>query len=321
MGPAVRPTASRSVEAKAADTAPPPKMNGVAAEDERFAPLPSPLRDLNGTASRKTLVGITPPTRPSSPPTSTALAASLDAGTPRRGVEISAVVPVHDTPAHESDSIRRPANPTVPFPRPRLLPRLPAAESDSTPLRGTGRGHTWRGQTTRTLSLVLSADRRPQRVAAVLVCAVAAIVIFVMGRSPVSGTATIGQAKNALNPDGTLAPAASTGEPAATSPESTAPPMPGASAQDPGASGGDVATDSVPTNETQTVGGSSDTPRAPNAEPRPPAPRVPAAAQPQRGFKGPVPPAAPVRAPAGPIKRSSEPAPPAGKGGEFDFGI
>ncbi len=332
IGPAVRPSASRSVEGPTPEAPPAASANGAAtSDDDRFAPLPSPLRDLSATASRKTLVGITPPMRPSAPPPSaSSLATTSDASAARRSVEISAVVPVHDPPAHGSDSMRRPANPTVPFPRPRLLPRLSPAEGDATPMRGVGSGHTWRGQTTRTLNFVwANRDHKSQRIAAVLVCAAAAFVIFVVGRSPVSGTATIGQAKSALNPEGTPAPIS--GEPAAPPRAAPQDARPSGETEAPAmTTSRDVAGDlAVPASEAQTVGGSSESPRAPAgraggqglSEP----PRPIQASPPTSAPKSPAPPAEPAQKSRtelkAPVKRNSEPTPPGGKGGEFDFGI
>jgi hypothetical protein len=104
------------------------------------------------------------------------------------------------------DGIRRPANPTVPFPRPRVAHRASTqSASGATP---TGADETpadigrssWHGTTTRTIRFVLtSPDHKPQRVAAALVCAAAALVIFAIGRSPIAGTAGIGQATEALS--------------------------------------------------------------------------------------------------------------------------
>lgn len=324
MGPAVRPNASRTVEAKTAEAPAASTAGAVPSEADRFAPLPSPLRDFNETASRKTLVGITPPNRP------TGAALAVDSSGARRSVEISAVVPVHDAPAREVDSMRRPSHPTVPFPRPRLLPRLPAGEGDATPLRSTGRGQTWRGQTTRTLRFVMSSDHKPQRVAAVLVCAAAALVIFVVGRSPVSGTATIKQSTGALSPEGIVAPAPPSKESEGSAQESVARgATPGTPGKDSTSSGTELAGASVvPAEEAQTVGGSTGARGTPGAgdeardAPRP----APTEARPRGPASKPSAPpteAAPKSRPEikAPIKRNPEPTPPGGRGGEFDFGI
>jgi hypothetical protein len=90
--------------------------------------------------------------------------------------------------------------------------------SDETPDIGRA---SWHGTTTRTLRFVLtSPDHKPQRVAAVVVCAAAALVIFAVGRSPVAGTAGIGQTTGALSadPNQKAAPAAPRPAPE-TSPE------------------------------------------------------------------------------------------------------
>jgi hypothetical protein len=179
------------------------------------------------------------------------------------------------------------------------------------------------------LSFVLtSRDHKPQRVAAVLVCAAAALVIFVMGRSPVSGTATIGQAKSALNPEGTPAPIGS--EPAPRPPAGASP---DAQPKDPTVTGRDHARGLVvPANEAQTVGGSSEPSSAPAVrghDQRPSEQSTPA--NPERNapnLSAPKPPASPAdpaqksrTEPKAPVKRNPAPTPPGGKGGEFDFGI
>jgi hypothetical protein len=46
--------------------------------------------------------------------------------------------------------------------------------------------------------VLTSRDHKPQRVAAAVVCAAAALVIFAVGRSPIAGTAGIGQATGSL---------------------------------------------------------------------------------------------------------------------------
>ena len=164
----------------------------------KFAPLPLPLRDLSADMSRKTLVGITPPAIQPSTGTghaNTAARASASratiAGTPIRPIE------TRDARADTAaDPLRRPAHPTVPFPRPRVAPRNPAYPADDLP----DLGRTWQGTSTRTLRFVLtSRDHKPQRIAAALVCAAAALVIFVVGRSPISGTASIGQTTESLS--------------------------------------------------------------------------------------------------------------------------
>jgi eukaryotic-like serine/threonine-protein kinase len=167
-----------------------------------FAPLPSPLRDLGADFARKTLVGIRPPI--DAPLPAPPLASS---GRPRMAIEGAPCKPIEtfDSLADiglPPDGVRRPANPTVPFPRPRVPRRTDGSSnpaSDETP----DIGHAgWHGTTSRTIRFVLtSPDHKPQRVAAFLVCAAAALVIFVLGRSPVPGTARIGQATESLNAD------------------------------------------------------------------------------------------------------------------------
>jgi hypothetical protein len=105
------------------------------------------------------------------------------------------------------DASRRPANPTVPFPRPRPVPRTTTLPNPSDETPDIGRA-SWHGTTTRTLRFVLtSPDHKPQRVAAILVCAAAALVIFAVGRSPIAGTAGIGQTTGALSADPSSKPA------------------------------------------------------------------------------------------------------------------
>jgi eukaryotic-like serine/threonine-protein kinase len=175
----------------------------------KFAPLPLPLRDLSADVSRKTLVGITPPAhRPGGhPPQAPAQAPSAQragaarptrsaiAGTPIRPIETR---DPRSTDTGDIDPFRRPAHPTVPFPRPRVAPRNPGYTPTADELPDLGR--TWQGTSTRTLRFVLtSRDHKPQRIAAALVCAAAALVIFVVGRSPISGTANIGQTTESLS--------------------------------------------------------------------------------------------------------------------------
>jgi eukaryotic-like serine/threonine-protein kinase len=178
------------------------------ASSSTFAPLPSPLRDFASNVSRKTLVGITPPISLLAGPMSAApvppLIIEAIEGAPCRPIEISEKPAASDSPP-PGEVGRRPANPTVPFPRPRFLPRVlqgepPAdepfhGEQDETHELGDDVPRSWRGSTTRTLRFVLtSPDHKPQRVAAALVCAAAALVIFMVGRSPVAGTGAIGAA-------------------------------------------------------------------------------------------------------------------------------
>ncbi len=248
-----------AVSGRAPPGEPAPLASGAIANDA-FAPLPSPLRDLGAEGSRKTLVGITPPIlvpppgsaalpvagpnaalRPSAAPTGPAstnsvgsFAAPLNAartlvGTSTETIEGAPCRPI-DTGRNRStldptlmdpallDS-RRPANPTVPFPRPRVAPRHAALGGpDETPDIGRS---SWHGTTTRTIRFVLtSPNHKPQRVAAALVCAAVALVIFAVGRSPVAGTAGIGQATGSLSAErGLRDPAAAPlSEPAAATP-------------------------------------------------------------------------------------------------------
>jgi len=174
----------------------------------KFAPLPLPLRDLSADVSRKTLVGITPPLNNSSVhhPSPGAASTAPQAGAPRAAARSAiAGTPIRPietrdprTDTGNIDPLRRPAHPTVPFPRPRVAQRNPAYPQAPDELPDLGR--TWQGTTTRTLRFVLTGrDHKPQRIAAALVCAAAALVIFVVGRSPISGTANIGQTTGSLS--------------------------------------------------------------------------------------------------------------------------
>jgi serine/threonine protein kinase len=210
--PAAEPPRPGAEVPRAADATRPEPAPGTTTET--FAPLPSPLRDLGADGARKTLVGITPPlgVKPPQPvasaaapaaaaPAARAPVANTIEGAPCRPIETSQRS-LFDTDLL-GDALRRPANPTVPFPRPRVLPRHPgsgatATGGDETP--DIGGRNSWHGTTTRTLRVVLtSPDHKPQRVAAALVCAAAALVIFAIGRSPIAGTAGIGQATESLS--------------------------------------------------------------------------------------------------------------------------
>ncbi|HTV19449.1 MAG TPA: hypothetical protein VMG12_12275, partial [Polyangiaceae bacterium] len=211
--------------------------------NDTFAPFPSPLRDLGAEGARKTLVGITPPgllqsiaasappPRPAAPtpplgaapvatprpvPGAAGAERSIE-GAPCKPIETKTVETAEDFAAFDwgaFDGSRRPANPTVPFPRPRAIPRtatMPNPMSDETPDIGHA---SWHGTTTRTLRFVLtSPDHKPQRVAAALVCAAAALVIFAVGRSPIAGTAGIGQATESLSADPVAKPASAAAAP------------------------------------------------------------------------------------------------------------
>ncbi|HWO11392.1 MAG TPA: protein kinase [Polyangiaceae bacterium] len=190
--PPPRPPAPSDPALRVEAAQPRPAAGGDAARDPapaaHFAPLPLPLRDLGGDVSRKTLVGITPP----------ASEPGVQRPASRSAIEGAPCKPIETRADPSADHLRRPAHPTVPFPRPRVAPRSPAyTPAPDEPL---DLGRTWQGTTTRTLRFVLtSRDHKPQRIAAALVCAAAALVIFVAGRSPVSGTANIGQATGSLS--------------------------------------------------------------------------------------------------------------------------
>ena len=207
---AVGPTAPRASGggAKHAEPATPSVDPGAA---NKFAPLPSPLRDFASGGLRKTLVGIIPPASlaASSPSPVKPLPTEAIEGAPCKSIELAVVKDAAvESSFFGNDTLRRPSNPTVPFPRPRVQPREAVVAQDDFPLLGHAPGQgTWRGTTSRTLRVALtSPDRRPQRVAAVLVCALAALVIFVLGRSPVAGTGKIGQATGALAPESVQSP-------------------------------------------------------------------------------------------------------------------
>jgi eukaryotic-like serine/threonine-protein kinase len=183
-----------------------------------FAPLPSPLRDFASTGSRKTLVGITPPASLipralGSAPAAASLIETIE-GAPCKPIDISRVAPNLDSGAG-ADGLRRPSNPTVPFPRPRFLPRTAQAEPDGDDT-GNPESRSWAGTGSRTLRFVFTgSDHKPQRIAAAVVCVAAGLVIFAVGRSPVAGTGAIGPATGALAVEG-AAPEASGSEPALT---------------------------------------------------------------------------------------------------------
>jgi hypothetical protein len=190
------------------------------AANDTFVPFPSPLRDLGAEGARKTLVGITPPAlqqsiasalgaKPAAAPAVTA-AAPAARGPQRimsndRTIEGAPCKPIETADEQAAfdfsvfDGSRRPNNPTVPFPRPRPVPRTATMPIPSEETPDIGRA-SWHGTTTRTLRVALTGpDHKPQRVAAILVCAIAALVIFAVGRSPVAGTAGIGQTTGALS--------------------------------------------------------------------------------------------------------------------------
>jgi hypothetical protein len=200
------------------------------AANDTFLPFPSPLRDLGAEGARKTLVGITPPAlqqsiasalgaKPAPAPVTSAPPAARGPqrvvpnertieGAPCKPIETADERAAFDFGAF--DGSRRPTNPTVPFPRPRPVPRTATMPNPSDETPDIGRA-SWHGTTTRTLRVALtSPDHKPQRVAAILVCAIAALVIFAVGRSPIAGTAGIGQTTGALStdPNANLAPSA-----------------------------------------------------------------------------------------------------------------
>lgn len=233
-----------------------------------FAPLPSPLRDLKAGLSRKTLVGITPPSSLAPAPIAAVGTASVAGagptrvieGAPCRAIEVTEA-PVElslDSVSNGVEDLRR-SSATMPFPRPRFLARHSAAEPDTSAegsveqsarafLAGMAEQPAWR-ETTRSLRFVLkSPDHKPQRIAAVVVCAAAALVIFFVGRSPIAGTGTIGQTRSSLSTEpGQTAKNDSTGltttvrpgGPAATDPGVNPPPEE-SGAVDPGITAGDV---------------------------------------------------------------------------------
>lgn len=332
--------APNPLESKAAETAPEAHGHGAGISDAQgantFAPLAPPLRDL-ATTSRKTLVGITPP-RP--------LGSTLPGGSmapvpaqpaaevaPSKGIHISAVVPVEDSFFSAAESLRRPNNPTVPFPRPRVQPRVPGAASEPFPgASGRPETATWRGSTSQTVRFVLtSPDHKPQRVAAVVVCAAAALVIFAINRSPIAGTASIGQARGALSTEpGKSAPQPRPADPSAPSAETTPPKPSGVEGQGREAplAGRELAPGLViPQGEAQPAAGSSLVPgeaAGPSSSPsrsRPPraAPRAAGTDAPPRARPAPPQP----RAEPAPSSRRSAPEPPqpSKSGGDFDFGF
>jgi len=194
---------------------------------DKFAALPSPLSDL-GLASRKTLVGIIPPSLPASAPPlgaappgappaliSTPPAASkakeslVISGTPCKSIEVSSEADDAELPGMAG--LRRPGNPTVPFPRPRAASRgtsrdvLDPGALDSD--RTSAAPPSWHERTHHTLRIVLTdPDHRPHLVAGLVVCAAAAVVIFMVGRSPVAGSGALDQATRSLAAEPAAAP-------------------------------------------------------------------------------------------------------------------
>jgi hypothetical protein len=200
--------------------APAPSEDAASTSEEApassaFAPLPSPLRDFASTGSRKTLVGITPPAslipRALSPAPAALSPIEAIEGAPCKPIDMSRITPMLDS-GSTADGVRRPANPTVPFPRPRFLPRAAQAEPDGDDT-GNPESRSWSGTGSRTLRFVFTGpDHKPQRIAAAVVCIAAGLVIFAVGRSPVAGTGAIGPAAGALASEG-AAPAPSGSDP------------------------------------------------------------------------------------------------------------
>jgi hypothetical protein len=190
---------------------------------DKFALLPSPLRDL-GIGARKTLVGIIPPAAPvpsATPASLTPAATSAPAqrkpgaslvisGTPCKSIDVSSENDSMDPPPSIA-ALRRLGSPTVPFPRPRAAPRGMPREEDSAahdPGRTT-MPQSWQERTGQTLRVVLTdPDHRPHLVAGLVVCLAAALVIFVAGRSPVAGTSVLGQTTVSLTVEPGSAPPA-----------------------------------------------------------------------------------------------------------------
>jgi serine/threonine protein kinase len=315
---------------------------------DAFAPLPSPLRDLGADGSRKTLVGITPPILLRSPqPAATASSAlplhAVPQATPQQPARNgSATNTIEGAPCKPIDmggahslfdaaglgEIRRPANPTVPFPRPRVAPRhssaSPGASGDETPDIGRA---SWHGTTTRTLRFMLAIpDHKPQWVAAALVCAAAAIVIFILGRSPVAGTAGIGQSTEALSAEPGQRPAISPvlADPTARSEIATVSGS-GSSADVHRSSGGPTAREPAPLEDEELAPGLVVPASEPGGQTRPASEisTVDAAAPSAAGNPSSRPAAPPASRP--PVKKPTTPAslptPAPRKSSELDFGI
>jgi serine/threonine protein kinase len=224
-------TAKIHVAAPQPDRSRPP----AASDADKFATLSSPLLDLS-LASRKTLVGIVAPSTPMPSPAPSAVALSaiapvkapaaktaaslVIAGTPCRSIDVSAEYEEGEPPSLAS--LRRPGSPTVPFPRPRAASRgVPRDPTDpaADPGRTTAVSPSWQERTHHTLRIVLTdRDHRPHLVAGFVVCAAAALVIFLAGRSPVSGSGVLDQATRSLSTEPAGTP------PAALKPSLAAPP-------------------------------------------------------------------------------------------------
>ncbi|MEY2932271.1 MAG: hypothetical protein RL033_3020, partial [Pseudomonadota bacterium] len=184
--------------------------------EDRFAALPLPLRDL-GVGTRKTLVGIIAPSfppqaAPVTAPVPQAVAQAPAAPAATRPVQSLAIagapcrsIDVTDDDDDAMDSVvplRRLGNATVPYPRPRAASRSAAAEDEGLGDQGyiPQSPQSWRNRTSNTLHVVLTdPGYRPHLVAGLLVCSAAALVIFALGRSPVSGTGLLGQTTGSLS--------------------------------------------------------------------------------------------------------------------------
>lgn len=343
-------TAAGLGPAKASSAPPAPEASPVEVERQprlaepppssTFAPLPTPLRDFASAGSRKTLVGITPPISlpaPVAPPVASAPKAPSLALTPAitmQTIEGTPIKPIDvpslaaPTQVASAPAIRRPANPTVPFPRPRFLPRsAPVVEEEESPELTPAPPRSWQGSSPRTLRFVLtSRDHKPQRIAAIVVCAAAALVIFVAGRSPIAGTAAIGQATEALSAERPAEPAAQRRDPASDPAED--------SSAGPGPSGSKLSPGNDPRSSESALPGEELAPGLviPPGADRSVKPREPSTARPRSNDPRPKAPAPPApRDGAGGSKESSAGAPkvpprrseplPRKPSGEIDFGI
>ncbi|MEY4549194.1 MAG: hypothetical protein RL685_5389 [Pseudomonadota bacterium] len=210
--------------------------------EDTFGPLPWALRDL-GVGTRKTLVGIIAPSFPAqaapvaapvpqavaqAAPAATRPVQSLAiAGAPCRSIDVT-----DDDEAMDSVvPLRRLGNATVPYPRPRAASRSAPAEDEGLGDQGyiPQSPQSWRNRTSNTLHVVLTdPGYRPHLVAGLLVCSAAALVIFALGRSPVSGTGLLGQTTGSLS--GRESAAA---EPSRSGSTSSLPAIPGPGAPDP----------------------------------------------------------------------------------------
>jgi serine/threonine protein kinase len=341
-----------------------PRVTSDTAQRAQFAPLPAPLSDFSASLSRKTLVGITPPAAllaglgspsPTVAPSPGPMASLGPAGAPStlqpnetiegapcKPIDVRGQTYADELPASLFEGFRRPANPTVPFPRPRVSPRFEPADDapedqpyEPEPSHYTTSAGTWRSQTTRTIRFVLaSADHKPQRIAGVVVCAAAALVIFLVGRSPIGGTSAIDQATEALSADPTTAapptapPPRVLADPPAT-PEGNAPAEPLTEIARAQAADGTPLVEGEELAPGLVVPASESTPpkdpplgrnlRKKDGVPRGAAPVAPAPAKRAAGGGDPRDASVPPRATG--KKASTEPVPQRRPAGEFDFGI